>query len=136
VQNGLKKGRHVREKPELGPKLEPLVEQALRSLLEICNVNNGFVGPSEKQWAVEHLRAIWHESDVGFDPDEVAVWAETHGWTIQDGDRLRAIAAGVREGKRFLSAERGFAATRCASGRWSQPGANNKRPAALHPEAV
>jgi hypothetical protein len=106
VMDGLEKEWEVREGPELGPRLDPLVERALRSLLDICNLNNGFVGPTEKQFAVEHLRAVWHEGGVGFRPDEVAVWAATHGWTIKDAKDLRGIAEGVREGTRFRSAGR------------------------------
>jgi hypothetical protein len=106
VQEGLTKGSQLRDEPELGPKLEPLVERALRSLLESCNLSNGFAGQTEKRWATEHLRAIWHESEAGFDPDEVAVWAATHGWTLDAAKDLRDIAAGVREGKQFRSAGR------------------------------
>ena len=106
IEDGLTKGWQVREEPDLGPKIHPLIEQALRSLLGVCNLNNGFVGPTEKQFAVEHLRAALHEGGVGLDPDEVAVWAATHGWTIKDGERLREIAQGVLEGTKFRSAGR------------------------------
>jgi hypothetical protein len=106
VEDGLEKGWQVREEPELGPRIHPLVEQALQSLRSVCNLNNGFVGPTEKQFAVEHLRAVLHAGSVGFNPDEVAVWAATHGWTIKDGERLRDLAEGVLAGTKFRSAGR------------------------------
>jgi endonuclease IV len=65
----------------------------------LCNLHNGFYGEPEKRWAVDALRALWEEAHERYDPQEIYVWAATHGWAMKDAKRLHEIAEGVREGK-------------------------------------
>jgi hypothetical protein len=104
VLDGIERGWEIRSEPELGPLISPLTEVALASLARLCNFHNGFYGEPEKKWAVEHLRALWEEAQDPLDPDEVAVWAATHGWAPKHAKTLREIAEGVRHGKQFRGA--------------------------------
>lgn len=99
VMDGIEVGCGVREEPELGPRVSPLAEAALEDLALLCNHVNGFYGDPEKSWAVRTLRALYGEEH--FDPDEIYVWAATHGWGVKHGKVLRDMAQGVREGKQF-----------------------------------
>lgn len=106
VLDGIERGWSVRDKPELGPSVTPLVDVALTGLARLCNQVNGFYGGPEKKWAVEHLRALWEEAREPLDPAEVGVWAATHGWAPKHARTLREIAEGVRSGKRFMGVGR------------------------------
>jgi hypothetical protein len=92
--------------PELGPKLSSRAVAALNELRLLCNQHNGFYGEPEKRWAVETLRALCEGAHDRFDPQEVYVWAATHGWAVKDAKRLREIAEGVRDGKNFQGYDR------------------------------
>lgn len=92
--------------PEIGPKLNSRAFAALEELRRLCNQHNGFAGEPEKRWAVETLRALWEGAHDRWDPQEVYVWAATHGWAIKDAKRLQEIAEGVREGTNFQGYDR------------------------------
>jgi hypothetical protein len=92
--------------PELGPKLSRRAVIALKELRMLCNLHNGFYGEPEKRWAVDTLRALWEEAHERYDPQEVYVWAATHGWAMKDAKRLQEIAEGVRQGKNFQGYDR------------------------------
>lgn len=87
--------------PDLGPKLSPRTIAALVGLRQLCNLHNGFSGDPEKSWAVNTLRALWEGAGDRFNPQEVYVWAATHGWGIKHAKALQKLADGVREGKNF-----------------------------------
>lgn len=106
VLDGIERGWRVRDEPELGPSVTPLVDVALTGLARLCNQVNGFYSEPEKKWAVEHLRALWEEAREPLDPDEVGVWAATHGWAPKHAKTLREITEGVRNGKRFMGVGR------------------------------
>lgn len=104
VLDGMDLGMDVRNTPELGPDVTPLVEIALEGLASACNFHNGFYGEPEKRWAVDVLRALWEEAEEPLDPDEIAVWIATHGWAPKHAKTVREMTEGVRNGKRFMGA--------------------------------
>lgn len=106
VVDGIQRGWDVRDAPELGPRIKPLVDVALASLARLCNQVKGFSAEPEQKWAVERLRALWEEAREPLDPDEVGVWASTHGWGPKDAKKLREITEGVRSGRHFMGAGR------------------------------
>lgn len=58
VREGLDRGCAIRDEPELGPLVSPLVNVALTGLARLCNQVNGFHAEPEKKWAIETLRAL------------------------------------------------------------------------------
>jgi hypothetical protein len=101
VGDGFERGMALREEPQLGPRVSPLVQVALDHLAFLCNQNNGFYGEPEKRWAVDTLRALWEDAQEPLDPREIEVWAATHGWSVKHAKTLREIVEGVRYGKQF-----------------------------------
>jgi hypothetical protein len=63
-------------------------------------------GEPEKRWPVDALRALGKKRTSAYDPQEVYVWAATHGWAMKDAKRLQEIAEGVRQGKNFQGYDR------------------------------
>lgn len=108
----LSRGWEIVQEPALGPQLTPLAHAALASIEQSANKVNGFVTDYEKTLAVRVLRALWDEAREPLDPDEVEVWAATHGWAFKGAKTLREIAEGVRNGKQFRGAAGGRAIRR------------------------
>jgi hypothetical protein len=100
IVEALEQGWRRIAEPQLGPILAPLVWRALADLEQSANKVNGFIG-YEKELAVRILRAVWDEARESLDPDEVVAWSATHGWSLEQAEKLREIAEGVREGRKF-----------------------------------
>lgn len=93
--------------PEIAPRLvRQVVRSSRRSAARGVRIPSPQLYSEPKKWAVEHLHALWEEVREPLDPDEVGVWAATHGWAPKLAKTLREITEGVRNGKRFMGVGR------------------------------
>jgi hypothetical protein len=106
VIEALERGWRVADTPRFGPRLSPLVRVALEGLAQRASKHKGFIGAPERTLAIRYLRALLNEAGQAFDPEEVEVWAATHGWAAKGAKDLGKLAEGVLEGRQFRDWDR------------------------------
>lgn len=90
---------------EYGPDvLDPVVDEALRSLTVIVNVSSKLVPEVDRVHTIRALRLLW---DGGHDvvPKEIQAWALTNGWSPKGAYALRQIAEGIAAGQSLKTAK-------------------------------
>jgi hypothetical protein len=80
----------------LGPRLNSLVTVALAGLAEFA-ARKGFAFDPERELAVRTLGALRRVRET-FDPDEIWVWAATHGFRGRDAAKLKEYAQRAIDG--------------------------------------
>lgn len=87
--------------------LDPVVEVAMQYLEMSVNHGNSLAGPMDHRDAVETLRAL-HKAGYGYNVEELCIWALGNGFNFREVVRLKEIATGVQQGKRFRLQAGGF----------------------------
>jgi len=97
--------------PEV-PVLDAVVVAALENLtsfvfrrrrifsLRLEKRSKSMADPGARAGAVHLFKHLKHHG-YSFDPVAVALWAEAHGWKVDDADESRNYAAGVLAGTRY-----------------------------------
>lgn len=81
--------------------LDPILEEALRSLTGRVNLATGVSHPSDRAAAIDMFRRLWR-NQIPFDPEAVRRWLIAEGgWQPRHADRVKEIAEGVLGGRRF-----------------------------------
>ncbi|MDX8029396.1 hypothetical protein SK803_04200 [Lentzea sp. BCCO 10_0856] len=87
--------------------LDPVVEVAMQYLEMSVNHGNSLTGPMDRRDAVETLRAL-HKAGYRYNVEELCIWALGNGFNFREVERLKEIAIGVQQGKRFRLQAGGF----------------------------
>jgi hypothetical protein len=83
------------------PRLDPVVEQALRSLTGLVNLDTGVGHPSDRSKAIEMFR-ILRRNRLRFDPEMVRRWLVSEGgWRPRDAAAVKTIAERVLAARRL-----------------------------------
>ncbi|SHE25567.1 hypothetical protein [Actinomyces glycerinitolerans] len=82
--------------------LDPVVEEALKSLTRVINHNNTIAGGYEKDRVVPVLLAL-HDAGYKLDGARMAGWAVANGWTGGNPAKLEEFVEAIEAGKRLRS---------------------------------
>lgn len=93
--------------PSSSVDLDPVIEAAMKYLEMSVNHGNSLTGPMDHRDAVETLRAL-HKAGYHYSVEELCIWAFGNGFNFREVDRLKDIAIGVQQGKRFRLQAGGF----------------------------
>jgi len=83
----------------LSPNLDPIVEEALKSLTLTINHNNTIVAGYEKESVVSVLLAL-RDARIPMDADAMQGWVLAHGWSGKNPERLAQYVRDINGGKR------------------------------------
>lgn len=82
------------------PRLDPVVEQALRSLTGMVNLSTGITHPSDKRAAIDTFESL-RDSGYRWVGEWIETWARALGWRPSGAKDLREIAERVAAGRSF-----------------------------------
>lgn len=84
------------EEPAVTEKLieNPVVEEALKMLTDLVNLQTGLSHPSDKAAAVDLFRRLYKNQEL-YDPDSIRAWALRNGWTPDGADQLRSVSQAI-----------------------------------------
>ncbi len=84
---------------KLIPAMDPVVEEAMKSLTLTINHNNTIAAGYEKDNVVSTLLAL-HDAGYVLDGPALAGWAVAHGWTSDNPAHLEKYVASINRGSR------------------------------------
>jgi hypothetical protein len=87
--------------------LDPVVEEALKSLNSRVNYQTGIAHPRDRNAAIE-LFMILKSAQIAFEPTSIRRWLMLRGWQSKDADIVEYIAKKVQYGRPRMSIEKNW----------------------------
>ena len=81
------------------PSLDPLLEEALKSMTSAVNHNNTVLAGFEKDTVVSILLAL-HDGGIWMQAEPIQAWALAHGWSGDNPKHLAKYVDDINSGKR------------------------------------
>jgi hypothetical protein len=85
---------------------DPVVLGAMRGLTNSVNLSTGLVHPSDRDQAIETLRALRSRGHV-LDGDAIEIWAVSVGWSYRHAAELGSMVRDIAAGKAKRTSSRG-----------------------------